>query len=59
MNCKSETKPDASSQLKRFKEATRQLGCDEDKAAFDEKLKVIGREKPKDRPPEPPGSNAS
>ncbi len=34
-------------QLERFKEAARQLGCDEDEAAFDEKLKVIARQKPK------------
>lgn len=35
------------SQIERFKEAARQLGCDEDEAAFDEKLKVIARQKPK------------
>jgi hypothetical protein len=35
-------------QIERFKEAARQLGCDEDEAAFDEKLKVIARQKPKD-----------
>ena len=33
-------------QLERFKETARQLGCDEDEAAFDEKLKVIARQKP-------------
>ncbi len=36
----------ASAQLERFKEAARQLGCDEDEAAFDDKLKVIARQKP-------------
>ena len=36
-------------QVERFKEAARQLGCDEDEAAFDEKLKVIARQKPKDQ----------
>ena len=35
-----------SSQVHRFQEAARQLGCDEDEAAFDEKLKVIARQKP-------------
>lgn len=33
-----------------FKEAARQLGCDEDDAAFDEKLKRLGKAKaPSDR----------
>jgi hypothetical protein len=31
----------------RFVEAARALGCDEDEAAFDEKLKAITRSKPK------------
>ena len=31
----------------RFVETARALGCDEDEAAFDEKLKVIARHKPK------------
>lgn len=35
------------SQRDRFIEAARKLGCDEDEAAFDEKLKVIARHKPK------------
>lgn len=30
-------------QVERFKEAARALGCDEDEAAFDEKLKVLAR----------------
>jgi len=34
-------------QLRRFEETARRLGCDEDPAAFDEKLKVIARHKPK------------
>jgi hypothetical protein len=33
-------------QIDRFKEAARQLGCDEDEAHFDEKLKDIARHKP-------------
>lgn len=41
---------DKNSQLDRFKETARALGCDEDEAAFDEKLKVIARQKPKDTP---------
>ena len=41
------------SQHERFKEAARALGCDEDEAAFDEKLKVIARQKPKDGVPSP------
>ena len=35
-------------QSRRFAETARSLGCDEDEAAFDEKLKVIARQKPKD-----------
>ena len=35
-------------QHERFVEAARQLGCDEDEAAFEEKLKDIARQKPKD-----------
>ncbi len=34
-------------QLARFAETARALGCDEDEAAFDEKLKAIARLKPK------------
>lgn len=42
---------DQESQLERFKEAARRLGCDEDGAAFDEKLKVIARQKPRSLAP--------
>ncbi len=35
-------------QSARFLETARALGCDEDEAAFDEKLKGIARQKPKD-----------
>lgn len=45
--------PDSAGQLERFKEAARALGCDEDEAAFDEKLKAIARRKPKAEPPRP------
>ena len=37
-------------QIDRFRETARQLGCDEDEAAFDEKLKVIAKAKPKAPP---------
>ncbi len=35
------------SQRERFIETARELGCDEDEAAFDEKLKRIATAKPK------------
>ncbi len=41
---------DSGEQVKRFAEIARALGCDEDEAAFDEKLKAIARQKPKDEP---------
>ena len=45
-------------QISRFIGTARGLGCDEDPAAFDEKLKVIARHKPKDEPqPLPPRGN--
>ena len=52
--------PDSAAQLERFKETARALGCDEDEAAFDERLKAIARQKPKGEPapaaqPPPPG----
>ena len=34
----------------RFVEKARELGCDESEEAFDEKLKVIARHKPKPAP---------
>ena len=34
------------SQSARFIETARKLGCDEDEAAFDDKLKGIARQKP-------------
>ncbi len=34
----------------RFLETARALGCDEDEAAFDEKLKAIANGEPKDKP---------
>lgn len=50
MDRKSKPDPKASSQHQRFVETARALGCDEDEAAFDEKLKVIARQKPKGDP---------
>jgi len=51
MNAKNKTDQGASpSQHARFIETARALGCDEDEAAFDEKLKAIARQKPKDEP---------
>jgi hypothetical protein len=43
----SEKSENQQSQLERFKETARQLGCDEDGAAFDEKLTRIAKHKPK------------
>ena len=37
----------ANSQYARFLETARALGCDEDEAAFDKKLKGIAKQKPK------------
>lgn len=39
-------KPQNHDQHARFLETARALGCDEDEAAFDEKLKAITRSKP-------------
>lgn len=39
-----------SEQHMRFLETARALGCDEDEAAFDEKLKGIARQKAKAKP---------
>ena len=43
-------KPEKESQHARFVETARELGCDESEEAFDEKLKVIARHKPKPTP---------
>jgi hypothetical protein len=52
------TKPsknvEPSDQGKRFAEAARELGCDEDESHFEEALKKVARHKPPpDAPPEP------
>lgn len=41
-------------QRDRFIEAARELGCDEDEAAFKAKLAVIARQRVKENDPEPP-----
>ena len=41
------TKKEEIPQLDRFKATARALGCDEDEAAFVEKLKKIAKQKPK------------
>ena len=48
------SKPPASpDQSQRFVETASALGCDEDEAAFREKLRVIARHQPKDSPAVP------
>ncbi len=49
----------APSQLDRFKEAARALECDEDEAAFDEKLKGIAKRKVPSGQPIPSGGASS
>lgn len=44
---KEQKNPPSSEQSRRFVEMARQVGCDEDEAAFKEKLGVIARQKPK------------
>ncbi|MFC7334086.1 hypothetical protein [Rhodocista pekingensis] len=45
---------DSGEQLKRFKEAARELECDESEAAFEDKLRRIAKVKPG---PEPKAGN--
>lgn len=45
--------PDEKSPRERFEEMARELGCDEDEAAFLDKLTVVARYKPKDEPKKP------
>jgi hypothetical protein len=37
-------------QRAKFEETAKKLGCDEDEAAFDEKLKKVARARPKSQP---------
>jgi hypothetical protein len=41
---------DRATKSERFKQMARELGSDEDEAAFREKLRVIAKQKPKDEP---------
>lgn len=41
------TKLTPEEQLKAFKQAARELGCDDDEKAFDKKLKKVATPKPK------------
>lgn len=44
------TKPERSSQADKFREAARELGCDESGERFEEALRKIGRKKPAAKP---------
>lgn len=50
------TKDGGESQGRKFIDTARELGCDEDEAAFDDKLKRIARHKP---PPDEPKKPAT
>lgn len=50
---KASTEPKPS-QVERFRETARELGCGEDEAAFRDKLRVIARQKPKGEPASSP-----
>lgn len=50
MDRKTKTRVSASEQRDRFIETGRQLGADEDEAAFKAKLATIAKQKPKDEP---------
>jgi hypothetical protein len=55
---KQTSKHSASSQYQEFVKAARELGCDDDEAHFEEKLKKIARHKPpKDREAGAPQGN--
>ena len=41
---------DQKSQADKFKEAARELGCDEDEARWDERLRKVARQKPVEKP---------
>ena len=52
-------KADKKPQSQRFIETARELGCDEDEAAFDEKLKRIATAKPNPKPIRKKGTQKS
>jgi hypothetical protein len=37
-------------QVRKFKEAARELGCDEDEARWDERLRKVAKQKPVEKP---------
>jgi len=44
----------SAAQTERFRQAAHELGCDDDEAHFEEKIKKVARHKPPpDAPPEP------
>lgn len=45
-------KSDQNRQSERFKEAARQLECDEDEARWDERLRKVAKQKPASEKPE-------
>ena len=42
--------PNAKPQIEKFREMARELGCDEDEAAFDAVLRQVAQHKPRDVP---------
>ena len=55
MNQRKSRKSPTSKQAQKFIAKARELGCDEDEAVFDEKLKSIASSKPRPEKDEPPG----
>lgn len=45
--------PDEKPQIEKFRDAARELGCDDDQEAFWAKVTHIARHKPKDEPKKP------
>jgi len=45
-------KPDSTEQVERFRQAARDLECDEDEARWDERLKKVAEQKPAPEKPE-------
>jgi hypothetical protein len=46
--------PDEKPQIERFREAARELGCDDSEATFWEKVVKVARHKPRDEPKKTP-----
>ena len=49
-----ETKHDSDDQAKRFRDMARELGCDEDEAAFEDKVRKVATAPKPPKPAEPP-----